>query len=123
VKPATILAWLRELAARKYDSSRSKTGRPRKTRDIRKLVIDLALANEGWGYTKIRNQFIFFGERHLRDVIREFGHYHTECFHQGLGGQLLKSQPGSANDNGSNGSIACHSRLGGLLNYYHRAAA
>jgi putative transposase len=288
VQPATILAWLRELAARKYDSSRSKTGRPRRARDIRKLVIDLALANEGWGYTKIRdallnglkieigrttvanilkeagiepapererkrtwkrfmkmhwdtlyacdffsvealglfgtvrsmvffviqlktravevvgirvdpdgewmkqmarnlvdpvegflrgathlihdrdqlftesftailksggvecvkiparspncnphaerfvktikyeclNQFIFFGERHLRDVIREFvEHYHTERFHQGLGGQLIKSQPGSANDNGSNGSIACHSRLGGLLNYYHRAAA
>jgi hypothetical protein len=33
VKPATILAWLRELAARKYDSSRSKTGRPRKARE------------------------------------------------------------------------------------------
>ena len=70
------------------------------------------------------NQFIFFGERHLRDVIKEFvEHYHTERFHQGLGGQLIKRQPGSANDNGSNGSIACHSRLGGLLNYYHRAAA
>ena len=35
----------------------------------------------------------------------------------------FKRQPGSANDNGSNGSIACHSRLGGLLNYCHRAAA
>ena len=70
------------------------------------------------------NQFIFFGERHLRHVIKEFvEHYHTERFHQGLGGQLIKSQPGSANDNGSNGSIACDSRLGGLLNYYHRAAA
>ncbi|MGB7813620.1 MAG: hypothetical protein WBP56_21075, partial [Polyangia bacterium] len=44
---ATILAWFRQLAARKYDSSRRKTGRPRKPRDIRKLVIDLALANEG----------------------------------------------------------------------------
>ncbi|MGA9652806.1 MAG: hypothetical protein WBV96_02735, partial [Polyangia bacterium] len=44
VSPATILAWFRQLAARKYDSSRRKTGRPRKPRDIRKLVIDLALA-------------------------------------------------------------------------------
>jgi hypothetical protein len=288
VKPATILAWFRQLAARKYDSSRRKTGRPRKARDIRKLVIDLALANEGWGYTKLRDallkglkieigrstvadilkeagiepaperekkrtwkrfmkmhwdtlyacdffsvealglfgtvrymvffviqlktravevagirvdpdgdwmkqiarnlvdpvegflrgathlihdrdplfteaftailksggvecvkipaqspncnphaerfvktikyeclsQFIIFGEHHLRYLIKEFvEHYHTERFHQGLGGQLIKSQPGSANDNGSNGSIACHSRLGGLLNYYHRAAA
>ncbi len=39
------------------------------------------------------------------------------------GGQLIKSQPGSANDNGSNGSIACRSRLGDLLNYYQREAA
>jgi hypothetical protein len=50
-------------------------------------------------------------------------HYHTERFHQGIGGQLIKSHPGSANDNGSDGSIACHSRLGGLMNYYHREAA
>ena len=70
------------------------------------------------------SQFIIFGEHHLRYLIREFvEHYHTERFHQGLGGQLIRSQPGSANDNGSNGPIACHSRLGGLLNYYHRAAA
>jgi putative transposase len=50
-------------------------------------------------------------------------HYHNERFHQGIGGELIKSQPGSANDNGSNGSIARRSRLGGLLNYYHREAA
>jgi transposase InsO family protein len=54
------------------------------------------------------NQFVIFGERHLRYLIREFvEHYHTERFHQGIGGELIKSQPGSANDNGSNGSIAC----------------
>jgi hypothetical protein len=51
------------------------------------------------------------------------GTRHTERFHQGLGGQLIKGQPGSANDNGSNGSIVRRSRLGGLLNYYHREAA
>ena len=288
VKPATILAWFQQLAARKYDSSRRKTGRPRKPRDTRKLVIEMALANEGWGYTKIRDalvqgleieigrstvagilkeagiepaperekkrtwkrfmkmhwdtlyacdffgvealglfgtvrhmvffviqlktraveiagirvdpdgewmkqmarnlvdpvegflrgathlihdrdplfteafsailqaggvesvkiparspncnphaerfvktikfeclsQFVIFGERYLRHLIREFvEHYHTERFHQGIGSELIKSQPGSANDNGSNGSIACRSRLGGLLNYYQREAA
>jgi putative transposase len=70
------------------------------------------------------NQFIIFGERHLRYLLKEFvEHYPTERFHQGIGGELIKSQPGSANDNGARGSIACHSRLGGLLNYYHRAAA
>ncbi|MGC9986208.1 MAG: hypothetical protein ABSF35_21605, partial [Polyangia bacterium] len=53
VKPGTILGWLRELAARKYDSSRRKTGRPRKARDIRKLVVRMALENLNWGYTKL----------------------------------------------------------------------
>jgi len=48
VKPATILAWFRELDARKYDSSAArKPGRPRQ--DIRKLVLEMAQANLGWG--------------------------------------------------------------------------
>ena len=55
VKPGTILGWFRQLAAQKYDSSKSKVGRPRKRKDIRKLVIAMALENLGWGYTKIRD--------------------------------------------------------------------
>ena len=55
VKPATLLAWFRQLGARKYDSSARRTGRPRKTNDIRTLVIEIAKANLGWGYTKIRD--------------------------------------------------------------------
>ena len=43
------------MAARKYDSSESKIGRPRKKKDLRKLVVEMALANLGWGYTKIRD--------------------------------------------------------------------
>jgi transposase len=288
IKPGTILSWFRGLAARKYDSSQRKTGRPRKARDIRKLVVKMALENLGWGYTKIRdalrtglkieivrttvadilaeegiepaperekkrtwkqflkmhwdtlyacdfcsvealspfgtvrymvffviqlktravevagirvdpdgewmkqmarnlvdpvegflrgathlihdrdplftegfaailpaggvecvkipaqspncnphaerfvktirceclNHFIIFGERHLRYLIKEFvEHYLTERFHQGIGGQLIRNQPVSANDNGATGKVACRSRLGGLLNYYHRSAA
>ena len=45
VKPGMVLGWFRQLAARKYDSPRRKVGRPRKRRDIRKLVIKMALAN------------------------------------------------------------------------------
>ncbi|MGC9986781.1 MAG: integrase core domain-containing protein [Polyangia bacterium] len=288
IRPGTILTWFRGLAARKYDSSQRKTGRPRKARDIRKLVVKMALENLNWGYTKIRdalrtglkieigrttvadilaeegiepaperekkrtwkqflkmhwdtlyacdffsvetlgpfgmvrymvffvievksraveiagitvnpgeewmkqvarnlvdpvdgflrgathlihdrdplfteaflgilgargvesvkipaqspncnphaerfvktikyeclNHFIIFGERHLRRLIKEFvEHYMTERFHQGIGGQLIRNQPVSANDNGATGKVACRSRLGGVLNYYHRAAA
>jgi hypothetical protein len=46
------------MAARKYDSSESKVGRPRKRKDIRKLVVEMALANLGWGYTKIRDALV-----------------------------------------------------------------
>jgi putative transposase len=56
VRPATILAWFRRLAAQKYDSSKArKTGRPRKPADVRSLVLGLARDNPGWGYTKIRD--------------------------------------------------------------------
>ena len=35
------------------------------------------------------NQFVIFGERHLRHLVKEFvEHYMTERFHQGIGGQL-----------------------------------
>jgi hypothetical protein len=51
VKPGTILGWFRQLGKQRYDSSKGKVGRPRKKTDIRKLVVDIALANLGWGYT------------------------------------------------------------------------
>ncbi len=69
------------------------------------------------------NSFVIFGERHLRHLIKEFvEHYMTERFHQGIGGQLIRNV-GPTNDNGADGKVACRSRLGGLLNYYHRDAA
>jgi hypothetical protein len=56
-------------------------------------------------------------------VIKEFvEHYMTERFHQGIGGQLIRNV-GPTNDNGADGKVACRSRLGGLLDYYHRQAA
>jgi transposase len=66
--------------------------------------------------------FVFFGERHLRYVISEYvAHYLHERFHQGLGGKLIR--PSTANDNSAaDGPIRCRSRLGGLLNFYHREA-
>jgi|HubBroStandDraft_1064217.scaffolds.fasta_scaffold00880_1 hypothetical protein len=49
VRPQTILSWFRQLAAQKYDSSHArKVGRPRKTVDIFKLVLELARHNPGW---------------------------------------------------------------------------
>lgn len=47
-------------------------------------------------------------------------HYHTERNHQGLGNRLL--QPESATPL-LHHRIQRRQRLGGMLNYYHRAAA
>jgi putative transposase len=70
------------------------------------------------------NHLVFFGERHLRYVVKELmAHYHAERFHQGVGGQLIQRPVGPGNQNGSKGKVVCRSRLGGLLNFYHREAA
>jgi transposase len=57
VKPRTILDWFRRIYSEKYDSSKSprRKGRPRKSKEIRELVIRLAKDNLSWGYTKIRD--------------------------------------------------------------------
>jgi hypothetical protein len=140
VKPGTILGWFRQLAARKYDSSKRQVGRPRKQRDIRKLeargVKSVKIPAQSPNcnphaerfvktikYERLHH-FIIFGERHLRRLIKEFvEHYMTERFHQGLGGQLIRKQVGPTNDNGAAGKVVRRSRLGGMLNYYHREAA
>jgi putative transposase len=258
VRPSTILAWFRQLVARKYDSSRvRRPGRPRKANDIRKLVLRIAGENPGWGYTKIRDalrglkieigrttvanilaeagiepapernrkrtwrqflrshwetlyacdffavetlgvfgtvrglddagcsqsarprgrfpaqrkppdprprpvvhlsldgaaqvqwrqmcadsraqsaerfvktirtecldQFVIFGERHLRYLVNQFvDHYLIERYHQGIGSRIIQPKTLPSNDNAMREPIECRSRLGGLLNFYHRQAA
>jgi transposase InsO family protein len=55
VKPDTILAWHRTLAARKFDSSpkRQSRGRPKIDEDLEALVVRLAQENRTWGYDRI----------------------------------------------------------------------
>jgi hypothetical protein len=68
--------------------------------------------------------FVIFGERHLRHLLHEFcAHYHEERYHQGLGSRLVRSPASTSNDNATTSDIQCRSRLGGLLNFYHREAA
>jgi hypothetical protein len=51
--------------------------------------------------------------------VREFvEHYHRERNHQGLNNALIVGSPAI----GTVGRIRWHPRLGGLLNYYDRAA-
>src|SRR5215470_3847353 len=62
VTPATLLAWHRRLAARKYDTSRRrKPGRPPTIRSIARLVVRLAKENPLWGYRRIHGELIKLG--------------------------------------------------------------
>jgi transposase InsO family protein len=66
-------------------------------------------------------RLIFFGERSLRKAAREFAaHYHTERNHQGIDNRLIEpnDRPGSRIN-----PIECVQRLGGMLRFYHQAAA
>jgi putative transposase len=65
------------------------------------------------------DRVIPFGERHLRRTIAEYvAHYHRERNHQGVENALIAGAPAP----GTVGRIPRRPRLGGLLNYYDRAA-
>jgi transposase InsO family protein len=66
------------------------------------------------------SRLVLFGSAHLDRVLREYlAHYHAERTHQGLGNEIIT--PERVAD--SRADIVERERLGGLLRYYHRAAA
>jgi putative transposase len=67
------------------------------------------------------SKLIPIGQGMLRRALRSFGeHYHQERNHQGLGNALIMPRPvGNRRD----GPVMRRPRLGGLLNFYERAAA
>jgi putative transposase len=68
------------------------------------------------------SKLILFGEASLRRAVTEFlRHYHFERNHQGKENTLLFPAPGSLPSHPNN-PVTCHARLGGLLNFYQRAA-
>ena len=66
------------------------------------------------------NRVLLLGERHLRRTLAEFvAHDHAERNHQGIGNELI--QPLTRTD--SQGVVRRRQRMGGMLNFYSRAAA
>jgi putative transposase len=62
VTPATLLAWHRKLAARKYDTSkRRRPGRPATVRSITRLAVRLAHEKPLWGYRRIHGELTKLG--------------------------------------------------------------
>jgi putative transposase len=61
------------------------------------------------------------GQGMLQRVLREYGaHFHRERNHQGVGNVLIMPRASCGH---REGPVIRRPRLGGLLNYYERAAA
>jgi putative transposase len=66
-------------------------------------------------------RLIFFGEASFRTAVQNFvAYYHGERDHQGLGNRLIRPEPGHVR---TAGEVQRRKRLGGMLDYYYRAAA
>ncbi len=66
------------------------------------------------------SNLILFGEKSLRYVIKEYmAHYHAERNHQGIDNAI----PFPDERFKHSGEVNKSSRLGGLLNFYHRKAS
>jgi hypothetical protein len=66
-------------------------------------------------------RLVLFGQSSLRTAVQNFvAHYQTERNHQGLSNRLILPDPAHV---GTTGIVQCRERLGGMLNYYYRAAA
>jgi hypothetical protein len=67
------------------------------------------------------NRVVVLGESHLRFILQQYiEHDHGERNHQGLDNRLVEPAPAPMNPGGE---VHRRERIGGLLNYYHRAAA
>jgi putative transposase len=110
VTPDTLLRWHRQLIARKYDGSKSRRpGRPKTAVEIEKLIVRMAHENPRWGYTRIRGALYNLGHEIGRNTIKRIL----------LDNELINDQRSRTN---MSGDIEHCERLGGVLNYYRRAA-
>jgi putative transposase len=65
------------------------------------------------------DRLIPIGERHFRHAVMEYvEHYHEERNHQGLDNGIITGPPVIQ----MTSRVRCRPRLGGLLNFYARAA-
>jgi transposase len=65
VKPDTILAWHRQLVAKKFDGSKERKapGRPTIDQEVEALVVRMAQENRTWGYDRIVGALANLGYR------------------------------------------------------------
>jgi transposase InsO family protein len=73
VAPDTILRWHRDIIRRRWAcaSARNKRGRPATRRNIRALVLRLALENAQWGYRRIHGELAGLGVKIAPSTVWE----------------------------------------------------
>lgn len=70
------------------------------------------------------NHLILIGEKSVRRTIEQYlEYYHSQRNHQGLDNMIPFPNPDDEQSAIGEGRVVKSSRLGGLLNYYHREAA
>jgi putative transposase len=70
VKPATFVAWHKKGFSLfwRWKSRKRGPGRPRVHKDVRKLIVEMAVANVGWGAPRIHGELAQAGHRDIRDL-------------------------------------------------------
>ena len=111
--PDTLLPWHRRLIARKWTYARKPSRRS--------VPLEIRYA-ERFGRSikdECLDRIIPVGERHFRRAVAEFvAHYQRERNHQSLENELIQSAAVRV----VTGKVRRRPRLGGLLNFYERAA-
>jgi transposase InsO family protein len=127
VTPATLLAWHRKLAAKKYDTSRQRAGPPTHSPEHRPPCRPAAICERLVGTLRreLLNRVLILGEQHLHAVLAEYqAHYNTARPHQGIGQRVpdYERGPCATVTDIDNHQIRRKPILNGLINEYTHAA-